>query len=70
MATLCAEVALLPVSALWFSRVTFAGFALNLLAVPLMTAAQIGGLAVVALAPAAEWLADRAGDVAHAPPGG
>jgi competence protein ComEC len=48
-ASLATEVALLPVSAQAFSRVTSAGLFLNLIAVPMMGVAQIAGLAVVAL---------------------
>ena len=48
-ASVAVEAVLLPVQALVFSRVTLAGIALNLVAVPLMTVAQMGGLAVVAL---------------------
>jgi len=48
-ASLASEVALLPIGASFFNRVTFAGLALNLLAIPLMTVAQIGGMAVVGL---------------------
>jgi competence protein ComEC len=55
-ASASAELALFPVSALVFSRVTAAGLLLNLAAVPLMSAVQAGGmalLAVHALAPVA-----------------
>ena len=48
-ASAAVEAVLLPVQALVFSRVTLAGIALNLIAVPMMAVAQIGGLAVVAL---------------------
>ena len=69
-ASVCAEVALLPVSAFVFSRVTAAGLLLNFAAIPLMTVVQIGGMAAVTLAhisvPAAVW----AGWVAHAGVGG
>jgi competence protein ComEC len=50
-ATICAEVALAPVSATLFGRVSFAGLFLNFIAIPLMTVIQIGGL-IVALMPA------------------
>jgi competence protein ComEC len=43
-ATLCAELALMPVTAYAFSQVTFAGLLLNFLAIPLMTVVQVGGL--------------------------
>lgn len=45
-ASLAIEVALLPVSAFVFSRVTVAGLLLNLLAVPAMGVAQVAGLVV------------------------
>lgn len=48
-ATASAEIALLPVGAWAFSRVTFAGLALNFLAIPLMAVAQVAGLASVAV---------------------
>ena len=48
-ASISTEAALLPVSAQAFSRVTAAGFVLNLLAVPLMAVVQACGLAAVAL---------------------
>ncbi len=48
-ASVAVEAVLLPVQALVFSRVTLAGIALNLIAVPMMAVAQIAGLAVVAL---------------------
>jgi len=46
-ASLATEIVLLPIGASAFSRATFAGVVLNLLAVPLMTVAQIAGLATV-----------------------
>ena len=49
-ATLCAEVVLTPISASLFSRVTFAGLALNLAAIPLMTAVQCGSMLLLLLA--------------------
>ncbi len=59
------EVALLPVGAWTFSRVTSAGLVLNLLAVPMMTLVQVGGM-VVALADSVPSVASAAGWVAHA----
>ena len=50
-ATVCAEIVLAPVAATLFWRVSFAGLLLNLIAIPLMTLVQIGGL-VAAAAPA------------------
>jgi competence protein ComEC len=49
VASAVVEIALVPVSAYTFSRVTSAGLVLNLAAVPLMTLAQVGGLASVLL---------------------
>ncbi|HET9191663.1 MAG TPA: DNA internalization-related competence protein ComEC/Rec2 [Vicinamibacterales bacterium] len=75
-ASVAVEIALMPVSAQSFSRVTLAGPLLNLLAVPLMAVAQVAGLAVAgfdawpaiarpglgaeAMAEAAGWLAAAA----------
>jgi competence protein ComEC len=62
-ASIAVELTLLPVAAASFSRVTIAGPLLNLVAVPLMAVAQIGGLAVAAfdewpvVAQAAGWIA-------------
>ena len=47
-ATLCAEVALAPIAATFFSRVTAAGLVVNFAAIPLMTLVQTGSLAVLA----------------------
>ena len=57
------EVALLPVSAEMFSRVTSAGLVLNLLAVPLTVVIQVAALAAVAFDRMA-WLASAAGSIA------
>ena len=64
-ASLCAEMALVPVNVLVFSRVTFAGLVLNFVAVPLMAVGQIAGLVALALAPVQTTLAATAGWVAH-----
>ena len=64
-ATICAEAALLPIAAYTFSRVSLAGVVLNFAAIPLMTVAQIAGLAVVGLTPVDPRLATAAGFVAH-----
>ena len=62
-ASIAVELTLLPVAAASFSRVTIAGPLLNLLAVPLMAVAQIGGLMVAAfdrwpaVAQTAGWIA-------------
>ena len=81
-ASLASEVALLPVSAALFNRVTFAGLALNFVAIPLMSVAQVGGMVVVGLQGAwppaahvtawipqlaADWLIESASLVAWAP---
>ena len=62
---LCAEIALLPIGALVFSRVTFAGLLVNFAAIPLMTVVQIAGMVVIALASWAPEAARWAGWVAH-----
>lgn len=49
-ATICAELALAPIGAAFFSRVSFAGLLLNFVAIPLMTCIQIAGLLVAACA--------------------
>ncbi len=64
-ASAAAEVMLFPVGAFVFSRVTFAGLALNFLAIPLMGVAQVAGMAVVPLALVSRPLASLAGGVAH-----
>ena len=65
LASMATEVVLLPAGALFFSRVTFAGLALNFLAIPLMAVAQIAGMAIVPLALVSTRLALAAGFVAH-----
>jgi competence protein ComEC len=65
IASAAVEALLFPLGALLFSRVTFAGLALNLLAVPLMAVAQVAGFAVVLLALASTKLAAIAGFVAY-----
>ena len=62
--SLAVEVALLPVSASAFSRVTSAGLILNLLAVPAMGVVQIAAMAVT-LASGSPLLAYGAGWTAH-----
>ena len=61
LASLATEIALVPVSAQAFSRVTGAGPLLNLVAVPMMAIAQIAGVVVAAapfdgVASAAGWI--------------
>lgn len=46
-ATVAAEIALLPVQAAAFQRVTVAGLALNLIAIPAMSLVQIAGIALL-----------------------
>jgi len=55
--TLCAEAALFPIGATVFHRVTVAGILLNFAAIPLMTAAQVGGLLTLAVSPLSDSLA-------------
>lgn len=64
-ATVCAEVALLPIAATWFSRISLAGLLLNFAAIPLMTVTQLAGMAAAALAPAWPPAAVAVGFVAH-----
>jgi competence protein ComEC len=59
------EVALLPVSAEMFSRVTSAGLVLNLLAVPLTVVIQVAAIAAVVFDRVA-WLAKASGSIASA----
>jgi len=64
-ASAAAEALLFPVGALAFSRVTFAGLALNFLAIPLMGVAQIAGMAAVPIAIVSPRVAALAGFFAH-----
>lgn len=64
-ATVAAELALMPVSAAVFSRVSVAGLLLNFIAIPAMTVAQLAGTAVVLIAPLSSWLAQGAALLAH-----
>jgi competence protein ComEC len=64
VASAAAELALLPVSATSFSRVTAAGLVLNLAAVPLMVMVQVSGMAV-AMFDEIELVAVASGWVAH-----
>jgi competence protein ComEC len=65
LASAAAEAALLPVSATIFSRVTFAGLALNFLAIPLMAVAQVAGMVAVPLFAAWGRLAEFVGWFAY-----
>jgi competence protein ComEC len=49
VATVCAELALAPINASLFGRITFAGLLLNFVAIPLMTVVQLAGAAVLAV---------------------
>jgi competence protein ComEC len=64
-ATFGAEVALMPVGVQVFSRVTLAGFALNFVAIPLMTLVQLAGMATLVLERVSAPAAAVAGYVAH-----
>jgi competence protein ComEC len=64
-ASAAAEALLFPVAAIVFSRVTFAGLALNFLAIPLMAVAQIAGMAVVPTAIVSTRAAAAPGWIAH-----
>jgi competence protein ComEC len=63
LASIATEIVLAPVSAARFSRVTMAGIALNLVAIPMMTIVQVAGMALVLgdrlpiLAAPAGWIA-------------
>ena len=65
-ATLCAEIALAPVSARLFGRVSLAGLVLNFAAIPLMSLIQLAGLAAVMLVRVSAALGSAAGWIAHA----
>jgi len=65
-ASLATEGLLFPVAAFVFSRVTFAGLALNFAAIPLMAVAQLAGMAVVPAAAVSVRLAAAVGWAAHA----
>ncbi len=64
-ATICAELALFPIGAFHFSRVTVAGLGLNFAAIPLMSVTQLAGMAAVVLAPVNTAAAEAAGWLAH-----
>lgn len=64
-ATICAEIVLTPIGASLFSRVTFAGLALNLAAIPLMTAVQCGSMLLLAAAALYPSVAGAAGTFVH-----
>ncbi|MEO6235862.1 MAG: ComEC/Rec2 family competence protein, partial [Vicinamibacterales bacterium] len=63
--TLCAEIALAPIAAVLFSRITAAGLVLNFAAIPLMTLVQAGSMALVFLGDRGRWAADPIALVVH-----
>ena len=65
VASAAAECALLPVNAWLFARITFAGLVANLAAIPLMTVAQIAGMAAIPVSLVSSTLASAVGWVAH-----
>lgn len=65
-ATLCAEIALAPVAARLFGRVSLAGLILNFAAIPLMSLIQLAGLAAVILVRVSASSGAAAGWIAHA----
>ena len=65
VATGCAEIALAPAGAVLFSRITFAGLALNFLAIPLMTVTQAAAMLTLAAASVLPSLAAASGYAAH-----
>ena len=65
IATVCAELALIPVSGLFFSRITVAGLALNFAAIPMMAVVQAAAMCTLAASEAAPRLASASGYVAH-----
>jgi competence protein ComEC len=65
VASAATEALLWPAGAVLFSRVTFAGLALNFLAIPLMAVTQVAGMALVPAMLTARWLALVCGVVAH-----
>ena len=65
IATMCAELALLPIAATAFSRVTIAGLALNFVAISLMMVAQVAGLNAVCVSVVSERAGLMVGYGAH-----
>ena len=58
-ATLAAEIALAPIAAAFFTRVTAAGLVVNFAAIPLMALVQAGSIGLLAVAPLSPLWADR-----------
>jgi competence protein ComEC len=66
LTSIAVEILLFPIGAWFFSRITVAGIALNLAAIPLMGVAQVAGMVVVPLALVSRTAAAGAGALAHA----
>jgi len=64
-ASVATELILLPVGALVFARVTFAGLALNFAAIPLMALVQIAGMALLPVSVVSSDAAAAVGWLAH-----
>ncbi|MEO5897655.1 MAG: DNA internalization-related competence protein ComEC/Rec2 [Vicinamibacterales bacterium] len=64
-ATLCAEIALTPIAAVLFSRITAAGLLLNFAAIPLMTVVQAGSMVLAVLGDSGRWAADPIALIVH-----
>ena len=65
-ATACAEIAIAPIAASFFSRVTAAGLVVNFAAIPLMAVVQCSAMALLALSPLSGTAAGVAATVVHA----
>ena len=65
-ATLCAEIAIAPIAASFFSRLTAAGLVVNFAAIPLMTVVQCASMVLLALSSVSDTAADTAAIVVHA----
>ena len=66
-ATLCADIAIAPIAASFFSRITAAGLVVNFAAIPLMTLVQVGSMVLLALSPVLRQMcANSAALVVHA----
>jgi competence protein ComEC len=64
-ASMATEAMLMPVGAMAFARVTFAGLALNFAAIPLMTVVQTAGMALVPVSLVSSRAAAALGLIAH-----
>ncbi len=65
-ATLCADIAIAPIAASYFSRITAAGLVVNFAAIPLMTIVQVGSMGLLALSPFSDVWTNTAAVVVHA----